>query len=420
MPMLISALYSAAAEHGHHLMTAPSLRIAISRWENNKVRPDEFHARLLSRVLAIAYGGDPVSQGATYQRDIGDAIGLLDDLAALDDDTTGDLAASPITGITVSQVVTGYLFGGSQDRVRPEPLFDLEAARHIREVVAEITTQDFELGGGHVRAGLIAFFRAEVVPQLHAVHPGQARREVFSAAAETVQLLGWSSYDAGRHAAASRYFVQALRLAHEAGDRLMGAQMLGNLSHQANFLGHYDDALMYARAARTATYRCESAAVEAMCVMMEARALSSLSDRSGATAAISRAEQLIAARRSDEPAWIAYYDHSELAGDAAHCFRDLGMPTEAARSLEAAVVDSTPARTAAFLRMVASDIAVLAGDLDQASTLATAALAQTARLRSARFTRYVNDFRQRLPHDDVRHRRFDEFNEGLRRYSETC
>jgi len=246
--------------------------------------------------------------------------------------------------------------------------------------------------------------------------PGRYRQEIFAAAAETVQLLGWSSYDAGRHAAASRYFVQALRLAQEAGDRLLGAQMLANLSHQANFLGHFDDALMYARAARTALHRCGSAAVETMCVMMEARALSSLSDRRGVVAAILCAEQLIESRRDDEPTWIAYYDQSELAGDTAHCFRDLGMPAEATRCLETALIDTTPARTAAFLRIVASDIALLAGDLDTASSSATTALHQATGLRSARFIRYVNDFRQRLPRGTNHHSRFDEFHDGLRRY----
>ncbi|UGT64315.1 hypothetical protein [Nocardia asteroides] len=416
MPVLIAALTSAAAEQGHSLMSAPSLRIAISRWENDRVRPDEFHSRLLSRVLAIPYGGDPISQGTAYQRDVVDAIDLLDDLAALDDTAMGDLRAAPLTGIAASQVVTGYLFGDSPDRVRPEPVFGVGAAQRIRDVVAEITAQDFEHGGGHVRPGLLEFFRTDVVPVLHAVHSGQARREVFAAAAETVQLLGWSSYDAGRHAVASRYFVQALRFAQEAGDRLLGAQMLGNLSHQANFLGRFDDALMYARAARTSTYHGGSAVVETMCVMMEARALASLSDRRATVAAIVRAEQLIQVRRSNEPAWIAYYDGSELAGDSAHCFRDLGMPIEAAQALEAAVVDSTPARTAAFLGMVASDVAVLAGDLDTASTLATTALARSTGLLSARFDRYVSDFRQRVPHHIAGHRRFDAFHEGLRRH----
>ncbi len=419
VPVLIAALTAAATEQGVGLMSASSLRIAISRWENGKVRPDEFHARLLSRVLAIPYGGDPLSQGNTFQREVADAIALLDDLASLDDDTDGDLRASPLTGIAGAQVVTGYLFGESPDRIRSQPLFAVDVAQEIRSTVSRIKAQDFQRGGGHVYRALVQFFRSDVIPHLHAVHPGQARREIFAAAAETVQLLGWSSYDTGRHAAASRYFVQALRLAQEAGDRLLGAQMLANLSHQANFLGHFDDALMYARAARTALHRCGSAAVETMCVMMEARALSSLSDRSGAVAAILRAEQLIESRRADEPVWIAYYDHAELAGDTAHCFRDLGMPAEAARCLEVAILDTTPARTAAFLGIVASQVALLAGDLDAASNLATTAVRQATGLRSARFAHYVNDFRQRLPRGADHTSQFDEFHDGTRRYHPT-
>ena len=61
-------------------------------------------------------------------------------------------------------------------------------------------------------------------------------RRLLSAVAETTQLAGWASYDAGMHGLAQRYLIQALRLAAGAGDRALGAEVLAAMSHQAAYL----------------------------------------------------------------------------------------------------------------------------------------------------------------------------------------
>ena len=127
-------------------------------------------------------------------------------------------------------------------------------------MAATMMSTDFAHGGGHVRRGLLEFFRTQVVPELHAAHPTPVRREIFSAAAELAQILGWSAYDAGRRPAAIRYFIQVLRLAEEGEDQLMGARLLANLSHQANFVRRFDDAVIYARAPKR---RCRVATAPA-------------------------------------------------------------------------------------------------------------------------------------------------------------
>ena len=62
------------------------------------------------------------------------------------------------------------------------------------------------------------------MPLLRARHPDRVSGELFSAAAEVAEMLGFSAYDAGRHGAAQRYFAQGLRLAGEAGDPVLGAR----------------------------------------------------------------------------------------------------------------------------------------------------------------------------------------------------
>ncbi|MFI6959624.1 hypothetical protein ACIBJI_39935 [Nocardia sp. NPDC050408] len=413
IPVLAAALTEAAAREGVRLMTPASLKTSISRWENNRTRPDALHSRLLARVLYLPYAGDPLERGREYQREVVDAITVIDSLADSDANNDPALAtAGTISSLGASQVVTGYLFAQSPAlavAAASEPVRGIAAAERIRTTVSAMMSMDFQKGGGHVRRMLLTFFRDDVVPQLHAVHPEKVRRDIFSAAAEVSQLLGWSAYDAGRHAAASRYFVQGLRLAEEGCDHQMGARLLANLSHQANFVGAFDDAVMYARAAQSALRGHGTASVETMCVMMEARGLSSLSDRTGAASAIHRADVIYDRRGGDEPAWISYYDPAELAGDTSHCFRDLQLAPKTMEFIGHALTDDTPPRTRAFIQAVAGDAALIAGDLEEAGTLAAAAVINGDGLRSARYLRYLSDFYNRIPAGATRHPALAEF-----------
>lgn len=411
VPVLVAALNSAAADEDVRLMTPASLKVAVSRWENGHTRPDALHSRLLARVLHLSDVGDPVEDGRAYQRDAVSAIGVMGALTESDGNNDPALArAGTIGSLDASQVVTGYLFAQSPALALPgEPVFGVAAAERIRSTVSTMMSMDFQKGGGHTRRALLQFFRNQVLPELHAVHPGAVRREIFSAAAEVAQLLGWSAYDVGRHPVAVRYFIQGLKLAEEAGDHLMGARLLANLSHQANFVGNYSDAVMYARAAQSALRGHGTPSVETMCVMMEARGLASLADKKGTAAAIHRAEKLHERRNTAEPVWIGYYDGAELAGDASHCWRDLTIAPQTQTFVAAALTDDTPPRTRAFIQMVAADGSLFAGDLEQAGSLAAAAVVNGGDLRSARYLRYLADFYRRLPDGAAGHPALAEF-----------
>lgn len=207
-------------------------------------------------------------------------------------------------------------------------------------------------------------------------------------------MLGWSAYDAGRHGAAQRFFVYALRLAREADDALLGARLLSNLSHQANYLGHYTHAVQLARAAQSAAACGSSSTTLSMLLSMEARALASLGDHRGCAVALARAEA--AMEQSDpacDPVWISYFDPVELAGESAHCFRDLRRPDETRRFAALAVAPgNTPPRTRAFINMVAAMGALHGGLLDEAVETARQAVTVAGSLQSSRYRRYVRDF----------------------------
>src|SRR5262249_436227 len=130
-------------------------------------------------------------------------------------------------------LVTGFLFGQGAPGI-PAPMVGLDhigsPADVIRATAPHLMDLDFRFGGGHGRSLLLFYFRSEVVPLLGRHTSGAERREVFRAAAEVAELLGWSAYDAGRFGAAQRYYAQGLRLAREANDELLGGWMLASLS----------------------------------------------------------------------------------------------------------------------------------------------------------------------------------------------
>ena len=99
----------------------------------------------------------------------------------------------------------------------------------------------------------------------------------------------------------------------------------------------------------------------------------------------------------DEPAWINYVNAEELAGEAAHCFRDLRQP-EKARLYAAQAIgpDDTPPRTRAFIGMVSAAGALTNGDLEEAVDLAINAVDLAGPLQSNRYVRYLTDFHAQL------------------------
>lgn len=341
-----------------------------------------------------------VTAGLAYHDAPERAVDLLHQLTDADLADRRRIVAATAGSETAPQIITGYMFAGPVVFMPGDdgPLRGAAAAARIRKTTAYLMDMDFQFGGGHTRRMLIQFFRDQVVPLLRKQHPDPVRKEIFGAAAEVAQLLGWSAYDAGRHGVAMRYFAQGLKLAREAEDHMLGARMLSSLSHQANYLGRYSDAVSYARAAQSATFGRATNTVTAMFLAMEARAQASLGDKAGASTALHRAEQAFETRTPGrDPDWINYFDALELAGEAAHCFRDLGDGAKAKYfSAQAIDPELTPSRTRAFIQMVSAAGSLASGDPHEAVALATEAVDLADGLQSARYLRYLTDFQRSL------------------------
>jgi hypothetical protein len=64
-------------------------------------------------------------------------------------------------------------------------------------------------------------------------HSTQVTRQLFQIVAKLGQHAGWAAFDAGQHGLAQRYYLTALRAAHQATDRQLAAHILADLAFQA-------------------------------------------------------------------------------------------------------------------------------------------------------------------------------------------
>jgi hypothetical protein len=171
------------------------------------------------------------------------------------------------------------------------------------------------------------------------------------------------------------------------------------MSHQATYTGRFGEAADLANAAAAGTRGLATATLTSHFHTMEARALARLGDAKGCDRALAEAVREFERRNPEvDPAWIRYFNESELSAEFGHCLRDLGRATDAtqyaSRSLVA--VDGAFMRSDFFVTMVLADAHLASGELEQACNVALKALAEGEQIRSARCVNYLREFHGQL------------------------
>ncbi|WP_405766522.1 hypothetical protein OHU34_13880 [Streptomyces sp. NBC_00080] len=286
----------------------------------------------------------------------------------------------------------------------------------VRSTAEAFSMLDGKFGGGHARRALIQYLHTDVRPMLDGKYSDDVGKELHSAVAEALLLAGWMSYDSGLHGIAQRYLIQALRMTQAAGDRLLGGSVLSAMSHQATFLGRYQDAATLARAAYTGPAGILGPTMAAQFRAMEARALARLGDERGCDLALAEAELRLGQRTSDsDPPYISYFDEVELAAEIGHCFRDLGRSVEATeRGAGSIFGDGLNNRSDFFATMVQAEAYINQGEISQGFTIGLNALRLGEGLKSARCVQYVREFQERVTDGMRRATEFREFEEQAR------
>ncbi|MGW3355611.1 sporulation protein [Streptomyces bungoensis] len=404
---LAKRMKDAAARRGISLGTT---HVAVQRWRDGAgIKPET--AAIMADVLSAKLDrhvtlGDlgffdqtrpTAPEPIGYPSTVPEALSMLDGLAQERADVT---ASDPLNlaDTDLSSAVLSWMIARPDGVQADRPALQrvgMRDVRAIRDAASMFMQLDFKYGGGHGHKALRHYFRHEVLPLLNASYSEKVGMALFGAAAEVSQLLAWTAYDIGNHRLAHRYLTSTLRLSQVIDDRMFGSRILGNLSHQANYLGNHTQAIQLARAAVVGAKGRATPRAMANYWAMEARALSNAGDRAGAAEAMNQAERHFErADSADDPAWLSYFDDAELLGEFCHCFRDLKMRRESVEHAQRAVDSTDPqyARTLGFCRMVLAQSQLLNGELEAAVTTASLAVDGGDSLQSSRFQRYVTDF----------------------------
>jgi hypothetical protein len=274
---------------------------------------------------------------------------------------------------------------------------DIAAVRAVGDLFRSL---DHSYGGGHARQALVRYLEHEAEPMLRGNYGEALGRRLFGAVADLTRLAGWTSYDIGAHGLAQRYFVQALRLAQAAGDRVYGGYVLVTMSRQAVYLGHGREAVQLARVAQQGVGTGAPAVVQALLHAAEARGHGLLNEARACGSALARAERALSASRGGDevPAWARFFDEAQLADEFAHCHRDLQQYRSAAQYAERSLqLRAAPyVRSRLFCRTVLACARLGLGDVDAACAHGLEIVRGASDLRSARAAEYVRDFGRRL------------------------
>lgn len=396
-----------AAAHGVEVGYS---HVNVRRWLDG-VQPRGMTPTFIAEALARKLGS-PVSladigmqaadclqltAGSSYPAELAESIAAI--AALVRADLSGSFAITTnIDASTWSDAMVRWLIApdialGPVDLACPDT--SIEGVQLATTMFSQL---DYKFGGGYARTSLMQYVDAEVAPLLAAKLDAQPP-ELLSAAAALLRLTGWTAYDTGRHGLAHGYLLQGLRLAEAAGDRALGGRILAGMSHQANFLGHFDHAVNLARAAQRGAAGAATPTAMALFNAMEARALAGRGDRKECEAALSRAERWLEQRvPENDPVWMRYFDEAELAAEFAHSYRDLGICDKAIQYAERAISLHGPiyVRSISFCKAVAAAGHLGAGEVDRGIALAEDAVSVISTLRSGRCNAYIRDFAKRL------------------------
>ncbi|MHC5908564.1 transcriptional regulator [Streptomyces sp. S6] len=286
--------------------------------------------RLLTDVLSDATRTDltfadiglPGETGPTGIRSPWTRTGALTSLSQiirselmLPDTRTGPDTADVLTSNDLLAPLQEWLLSrpDSTDTARPGHRIGMSEADGIRQITTAFRDLDNRHGGVLSRSAVLAQTDTVLTLLKTSTYTETVGRELFSAAADLASVAGWMTFDAGRHTAAQRTFVSALRAAAEAGDKRIGAHILQCMARQMSHLGHVDDALDLVALAQYGARRDLTPAAASMLAALEARFHAITGNTADSEAAAARAlDAYERVQPTAEAPYTAFFDLPEL------------------------------------------------------------------------------------------------------------
>ncbi|KWW98749.1 hypothetical protein LI90_378 [Carbonactinospora thermoautotrophica] len=281
------------------------------------------------------------------------------------------------------------------------------AVKQLETRLAVLRVLDDTQGGTELRVALRRLmYTTRTLIQQGSYSPGVEPR-LYSVAAEVCRLAGYLAFDEGNHGKAQRYYITGLHAAKTAGNRLMGANILGFLSMQAHSLGNAQDAVALAHTARLGVGSSQEvpANIRAMLAMRAARAHALAHNEAACQRTLEEARQALEANDGPPaPEWSSWVNPGGLTADAGRCFMELGRPDIAEPLFaEAAKLYGDyqgRSRMLVLLRWASTHTALK--NLDEAVRIGHEALDIAEQVDSPRGRARVRDlYRQMQPHERV-------------------
>ncbi|MFE4018661.1 carph-isopro domain-containing protein [Streptomyces sp. NPDC059101] len=237
-----------------------------------------------------------------------------------------------VSGSGLLAVVSHYL-DGTAGRGSFSPRLDVDQAAdplvtQVEQNLPLLQLLDDKDGGARHLRYVSAQFRSIGLLLKEGGHSEASTTRLIRAFAEVGQLAGWMAFDAAEHGVAQRYFVTALRAAHQVNDRALCAHVLADLSFQAASRQHPADAIALGEAARRAS-EGGTAGVRASVLSRLAYGYAAAGRATDFDRTQDQARDLIEHRPANdtEPRWMYYLTPNHLDCQAGYSLISLGRST---------------------------------------------------------------------------------------------
>lgn len=340
-------------------------RNEVSRWERG-ARTPKFWLPFLAQVLNL-------------------------DLAELERAAYGDHEAAAEDALRVAHewLVTD-----------PPQIEALRAGRRVgvaqvqatEERVQELRRLDDHLGGADTMALVERELRATAALVNDGSYTETVGRRLLSALGDLHQLAGWVTSDAGRHGKAERFYLDGVRAAHAAADRVGAANLLSSLSYQVANVGRPADAVLLAR---TAVRGAEHARGRVRALLLErvAWAHARAGESKPAEQALDQVDEAYGDAGEDEPEWVYWLDRREIDVMAGRCYVEMQRPLRAEPLLRTAIASypEDRARETGLYQTWLAEAYFQANELDAAATAVAKAQRLAVGVHSERLAARVRE-----------------------------
>jgi hypothetical protein len=225
---------------------------------------------------------------------------------------------------------------------------------------------------------------------------GQALHTI---AGESTSLAGWLAFDAGRHAEARYWWLEASHSARLSGDDRVSVTAFRSMSRQASELGRSREAIELAQAAQRLAMPWGTPRLQSNLLALEAFAQSQAGDERATWHALRQADALLGAGpHDDDPQWLDFWDEADLACLEARAAQSLGQLPLAERRIRAAVHAIRPEYQRNRTSYLSHHSAVLIEQqsIEEAVAIAAQAVEGASEVSSARIDARIGQVRAEL------------------------